>query len=44
MNNFTNNTKKYYKYKREKLDCDSAEHKFVKGFFDKTIEKSCYKT
>ena len=45
MNILTNNTKKGYKYKCKKLDCDSAEHKIVKNFYNKTTvtKKSCQK-
>ena len=36
MNKLKNNTEKAYKYKWEKLDCDSVEHKIVKDFYDTT--------
>ena len=36
MNILTNKTEKSYKYKCEKLDCDSVEYKIVKDFYDKT--------
>ena len=36
MNKLKTSTEKAYKYKCEKLDCNSVEHKIVKGFYDKT--------